>query len=122
MSTLGLDRGRKLLLGLRLTTHRGEAPAHAGGPLEAPFSRKWYCVVCVVWFVWDFGFSLSLSQWRKVGIPLALWQKSWPNFKGLPKVSGVTTNHWVFLRCDWSLVLVDFITNPRLRKMAFFLI
>ena len=47
MSTLGLDRGRKLLLGLRLTTHRGEAPAHAGGPLEAPFSRKWYCVVCV---------------------------------------------------------------------------
>ena len=121
MSTLGLDRGRKLLLGLRLTTHRGEAPAHAGGrwrPLSLGNGIAW-CVWCGL--CGTLG-SLSLSQWRKVGIPLALWQKSWPNFKGLPKVSGVTTNHWVFLRCDWSLVLVDFITNPRLRKMAFFLI
>ena len=47
---------------------------------------------------------LSLSWWRKVGLPLVLWQKSGPNFKGLPKVSGVATNHWVFLRCDWSPV------------------
>ena len=27
-----------------------------------------------------------------------------PNFKRLPKVNGVATNHWVFLRCDWSPV------------------
>ena len=48
--------------------------------------------------------ALSLSQWRKVGLPLVLWQESRPNFKGLPKVSRVATNHWVFLRCDWSPV------------------
>ena len=51
-------------------------------------------------FTWSFG--CSLSWWRKLGLPLALWQESGPNFKGLPKVSGVGTNHWVFLRCDWS--------------------
>ena len=55
-------------------------------------------------FVRSFRCSLSLLKWRKVGLPLALWQESKPNFKGLPKVSGVTTNHWVFLRCDWSPV------------------
>ena len=43
---------------------------------------------------------LSLSRWRKVGLPLVLWQESKPNFKGLPKISGVTNNHWVFLRYD----------------------
>ena len=47
---------------------------------------------------------LSLSRWRKVGLPLVLRQESGPNFKGLPKVSGVATNYWVFLRCDWSPV------------------
>ena len=47
---------------------------------------------------------LSLSLWRKVGLPLALWQGSRPNFKGLPRVSEVATNHWVFLSCDWSPV------------------
>ena len=31
-------------------------------------------------------------------------QESVPNFKGLPKVSGLATNHWVFLRCKWLLV------------------
>ena len=48
------------------------------------------------------GLRCSLSWWRQVGLPLALWQESGPNFKGLPKVSGVATNHWVFLMCDWS--------------------
>ena len=60
------------------------------------------CVVCGV--VYTGFWVLSLSQWTKVVLPLALWQESGPNFKGLLKVSGVATNHWVFLRCDWSLV------------------
>ena len=25
----------------------------------------------------------------------------WAKFKGFPKVNGVTTNHWGFLRCNW---------------------
>ena len=58
------------------------------------------CVVCV----FALGFGCFLSLWRKVGLPLAVWQESGPNFKRLPKVSGVATNHWVFLRCDWSPV------------------
>ena len=46
---------------------------------------------------------LTLSQWRKVFVYLwQVWQESWPNFKGWPKVSEVATNHWVFLRCYWS--------------------
>ena len=48
------------------------------------------------------SFGCSLSRWGNVGLPLVLWQESRPNFKGLPKVSGVDTNHWVFLRSDWS--------------------
>ena len=58
--------------------------------------------VCVAWFAR--GFGCSLSRWRKVCLTLILWQESKPNFKGLSKVSGVTINHWVFLRCDWSPV------------------
>ena len=43
--------------------------------------------------------SLSMEEGRSTfGIMTGIW----PNFKGLPKVSGVATNHWVFLRCDWS--------------------
>ena len=48
--------------------------------------------------------SLSLSVERGICLPLEVWQESWPNFKGLPKVSEVATDHWVFLKCDWSLV------------------
>ena len=29
--------------------------------------------------------ALFLSRWRKVGLPLEVWQKSWPNFKGITK-------------------------------------
>ena len=29
--------------------------------------------------------SLSLSQWRKIGLPLEVLQESWPNFKGITK-------------------------------------
>ena len=47
---------------------------------------------------------LSLSVKEDICLPLAVWQEYWPNFKVLPKISEVTTNHWVFLNCDWSLV------------------
>ena len=47
---------------------------------------------------------LSLLVEEGISLPLAVWQESGPNFKGLLKVSGVVTNHWVFLRCDWSPV------------------
>ena len=75
------------------------APASTRPRWKAPL--EWM----VSWvFARSFGCSLSLSRWRKVDLPLALWQESKPNFKGLPKVSRVATNHWVFLRCDWSPV------------------
>ena len=40
----------------------------------------------------------------------------------LPRVSEVTTNHWVFLAVIGHLTLFHFITNPKLRKRSFFLI
>ena len=55
-------------------------------------------LVMMVLFAW--GFRCSFYQRRKVGLPLALWQESGPNFMGLPKVIGVATNNWIFLRCD----------------------
>ena len=47
---------------------------------------------------------LSFSMEKGIYLPLEVWQESWPNFKGLLKVGGVTPNHWVFLRCDWPFV------------------
>ena len=44
----------------------------AQGLLEAPLDE-------CVWFMRSFG--CSLSWWRKVGLPLALWQESGPNFR-----------------------------------------
>ena len=78
-------------------------------PVKGP-SQKWYGIVCacVVCGMVCVGFrvlslSLSLSLLVEEGsLPLVLCQDFGPNFKRLPKVSGVTTNHWVFLRCDWS--------------------
>ena len=61
-------------------------------------------VLCGVWRGCTGLRVLSLPRWRKVGLSLALWQDFGPNFKGLSKVSGVATYHWVFLRCDLSLV------------------
>ena len=63
--------------------------------------------------------SLSVEEGRST---FGIMVESVPNFKGLRKVSGVTTNHWVFSGVIGHLFLFDFITNPRLRKMAFFLI
>ena len=78
-------------------------PAVVTTPTRAgPVGGPSWCI-CML-FARSFRCSLSLSWWRKVGLPLALWQEFGPNFKGLPKVSGVTTNYWVFLRCDWSHV------------------
>ena len=54
---------------------------------------------------------LSLSQWRKVGLPLALWQEFGPNFKGLPKANGVATNHWVFSRFSLKECICHTILN-----------
>ena len=45
--------------------------------------------------------SLSGEEGRST---FGIMQESGPNFKGLPKVSGVATNHSVSLRCDWSPV------------------
>ena len=102
------QRGRKktaaIILGLRSTTRRGDAPALeglVGGP-----SREWYCVLCVCVMcgmvrTWLRVLSLSMEEGRfTFGGMAGIWAK----FKGLPKLSGVATNHWVFLRCDWSLV------------------
>ena len=90
LSMLGLDRNRggggnrRIVAGPRSTTRYGESSRVCEALLEGS-SRWWYDVhVC---FAQSFG--CSLSRWRKVGPPLALWQESGPNFKGLPKVSGV---------------------------------
>ena len=68
---------------------------HARGPLKAPLD---WCGSR------EASGALSLSVEEGIGLPLAVWQESWLNFKGLPKVSEVATNHWVFLRSDWSHV------------------
>ena len=97
------------------TTCYGDSSRAYESPLEGPSQYIWWCV-----FAQSFG--CFLSRWRKVGLPLVLGQESGPNFKGLPKVSGVAANHWVFSGCDWPPILVDFITDPKLRKITFFLI
>ena len=43
--------------------------------------------------------SLSLSGEEGICLPLEVWHESSPNFG-----CEVVTNHWVFLRCDWSLI------------------
>ena len=100
LSTPGLDRGGRgktvaAITSTRSTTCHGDNSRVRGAPLEGPSQYIWWCV-----FVWSF--RCSLSRWRKIGLPLVLGQESRPNFKGLPKVSGIATNHWVFLRCDRS--------------------
>ena len=46
----------------------------------------------------------------------------WVNFRKLPRVSEVATNHWIFLGVIGHLTLFDFIPDLRLRKMSFLLI
>ena len=46
---------------------------HALGSLKALLEELWV---------------LSLSWWRKVGLPLEVWQESCPNFKGITKGKG----------------------------------
>ena len=51
-----------------------------------------------------------------------VWLKYESILKKLQRVSEVTTNHWAFLGVIGQLTLFGFITDPRLRKMSFFLI
>ena len=62
--------------------------------------------------------SLSLSQGRKVFVYL------WRCGMNLHQILGVKSSPIIgfFSGVIGHLFLVDFITNPRLRKMAFFLI
>ena len=92
-----MEKTAAVVAGPRSTTHRDDSSHECGALLEGP-SRYGDGVLRKELWV------LSLSRLRKVGLPLALRQESEPNFKGLPKVSGVATNYWVFLRCDWSPV------------------
>ena len=87
LSTPGLDwlSGKPPPPHLRSTTRRGESSCLHKALLKGPSQCVCMCVL--------HGDSSALSQWGKVGLPLALWQESGPNFKGLPKVSEVTTNH-----------------------------
>ena len=71
---------------------------HARGPIRGPLTE--YGVCCVLRAELRV-LSLSGEEGRST---FGIMQESGPNFKGLPKVSGVATNHWVFLRCDWSPV------------------
>ena len=68
----------------------------AWGPVRGPL--RWLCGC-------SREASSALSQWRRVFA--YLWRCSrnlGEILRDLPKVSEVTTNHWVFLRCDWSPV------------------
>ena len=82
-------------MGLRSTTHRDDALA-CMGPVRGPSRLIGACGPRSA------SGTLSLDGGRY--LHLEVWQESWPNFKGLPKVSEVATNHWVFLRYDWSPV------------------
>ena len=95
-----IGSGKPPPLCLRSTTGHGNSSRTHRAPLKGP--SRMYGVVDVHTKLRVL--SLSLSRWRKVDLSLALWKESGPNFKGLPKVIGVATNHWVFLRCDWSSV------------------
>ena len=84
LSMPSLDRSRKPPSScLRSTTSRGDAPTHAR-PIGGP-SRLILGVVCTEIQV----LSLSLSVEEGICLSLAVWQESWLNFKGLPKVSEV---------------------------------
>ena len=118
VSTPGLDwNGSKKTAAVvtdpHSTTRCGDNSYTREAPLEGPSRYIWCCVLAQ-------SFGCSLFRWRKVVLPLVLWQESGPNFKGLPNVSGVTTNHWVFLRCDWSLVSSWFYYRSRVKKNGIF--
>ena len=69
--------------------------------MEGPFRCVSMCVSCGVLGALSFSLSLLVKEGRSTfGVMAGIWAK----FKGLPKVSVVATNHWVFLRCDWSPV------------------
>ena len=52
-----------------------------------------------------FHLSVSVREYmdmEEVCCTLGVWLESESILKKLPRVSEVVTNHWVFLRCDWS--------------------
>ena len=59
------------VVGLRSTTHRDNSSCTHEAHWR-PLSMNVYGVRAELWV-------LSLSQWRKVDLPLALWQESGPN-------------------------------------------
>ena len=81
-------------LHLHSTTRCGDSfHVSNGAPLDV-YACVFYAELWVL--------SLSVEEGRSTfGVMARIYR---PNFKGLPKVSRVATNHWVFLRCDWSLV------------------
>ena len=106
VSTSGLNRNGS-----------GKIAAVIAGPCSTACRGPSQYIWC---WVFTRSFGCSLSRWRKVGLPLVLWQESRPNFKGLPKVSGVATNHWVFLRCDWSPASSWFYYRSWVKKKGIF--
>ena len=96
------------VMGLRSTTRCGDAPTYAR-PIGSP--SQWLCV-------WSARcFECSLFRWKKVYVYL------WRCGRNLGQI--LTKGKWSHhqsLGFSGHLFLVDFITDPRLRKRAFFLI
>ena len=64
----------------------------------------WRPLSIMVWWLAR-CFGSSLLRWRKVFVYLWRCGRNLSQIlMELPKVSEVATNHWVFLRCDWSPV------------------
>ena len=76
------------------------APTRTGPRWRTPLNDRVH-VSCKV--LSALSLSISVEKGRSTFDVMA---ESGPNFKGLLKVSGVTTNHWVFLRCDWSPISI----------------
>ena len=78
---------------LRSTTPRGDNSC-AWGLVRGPLLMISVVHLCdsrgaLGGFSISLSLSLSLSLCMEVGLPLALWQEPGPNFRWLPKVSGV---------------------------------
>jgi len=97
------EKTATIVASLCWTTRHGNNSCTHKAPLEI-WRCKYAHVWCVAWFAQSS--RCSLSWWRRVFV--YLWRCG-RNFGQIlresPKVSETATNHWVFLRCDWSLVI-----------------
>ena len=84
---------------LHSTTYRGDSSRARRAPLEG-LSNVW-CYGCSRRALGALYLSLSVEEGRST---FGFMARIWANFKGLPKVSGVANNHWVFLKFDYSPV------------------